>query len=414
MADEGRSQGRRPPWARRIREQRVAREWSQSQAVRALRAHSPVTLAPDSSLIRNWKRWEAGDAEPDDFYKPLIAETFGTVTASLFPAKPKSDEAHGLLAGTGMDTLEIVSRLRLSDVSPATLEALSITTDRLCSEYAYTTANDLRNEGQSWLRRITHLLDQRLTLAQHREILVLAGWVALLVGCVEYDLGDKRSAEATRRAALSVGEESQHPEITGWAYEMQAWYSLTQGDLRGVIAASDAGRAIAPTHGVSVQLAAQTAKAWARIGDRRQTEVALEQGRALLESLPYPSNLDNHFVVDPSKFDFYAMDCYRLLGEDRLAESYARQVIELGTEANGREHQPMRNAEARVTLGVVAARQGDADAAVAHGLAALEGERKSLPSLRMSSRELATIMRTRYGDDPIVRDYRARLKALGA
>lgn len=414
MADEGRDQGRRPVWARRIREQRVAREWSQSQAVRALRAHSPVTLAPDSSLVRNWKRWEAGDAEPDDFYKPLIAETFGTVTASLFPVRPRSDEAHGLLAGTGMDTLELVSRLRFSDVSPATLEALSITTDRLCGEYSSTPAKDLRAEGQAWLRRITQLLDQRLTLAQHREILVLAGWVALLVGCVEYDLGDKRSAEATRRAALSLGEESQHSEITGWAYEMQAWYSLTQGELRDVIAASDAGRAIAPTHGVAVQLSAQTAKAWARIGDRRQTEVALEHGRALLESLPYPSNLDNHFVVDPSKFDFYAMDCYRLLGEDRLAESYARQVIEQGTEASGREHQPMRTAEARVTLGVVAARQGDANAAVAHGLAALEGERKSLPSLRMSSHELATIMRTCYGDDPIVRDYRARLKALGA
>jgi hypothetical protein len=34
----------------------------------------------------------------------------------------------------------------------------------------------------------------------------------------------------------------------------------------------------------------------------------------LLESLPYPENLDHHFVVDPGKFDFYAMDCYRLVG----------------------------------------------------------------------------------------------------
>jgi len=38
--------------------------------------------------------------------------------------------------------------------------------------------------------------------------------------------------------------------------------------------------------GVAVQLAAQEAKAWARIGDRRQTEVALDQGRRLLDVLP--------------------------------------------------------------------------------------------------------------------------------
>ncbi len=35
---------------------------------------------------------------------------------------------------------------------------------------------------------------------------------------------------------------------------------------------------------------------------------ALERGRLLLDSMPYPENVENHFVVD-SKFDFYAMDC---------------------------------------------------------------------------------------------------------
>jgi hypothetical protein len=50
--------------------------------------------------------------------------------------------------------------------------------------------------------------------------------------------------------------------------------------------------------------------AW--IGDRRQVEVALDAGRRVLERLPYPDNLDNHFVVGPAKFDFYAMDCYAL------------------------------------------------------------------------------------------------------
>src|SRR5258707_14301691 len=57
------------------------------------------------------------------------------------------------------------------------------------------------------------------------------------------------------------------------------------------------------------------------------TEVALDRGRKLLEAMPYPDNLDHHFVVDPTKFDFYAMDCYRHLAEDRIAETLADEVI---------------------------------------------------------------------------------------
>ena len=102
-----------------------------------------------------------------------------------------------------------------------------------------------------------------------------------------------------------------------------------------------------------MQLFAQEAKAWARIGDHRQTEVALDKGRRLLESLPYPENLDHHFVVDPTKFDFYAMDCYRTLGEDKMAETLAEEVIQASTDFDGRERAPMRLAEARITLGVI-------------------------------------------------------------
>ncbi|MFD0541710.1 hypothetical protein ACFQY7_55815 [Actinomadura luteofluorescens] len=236
--------------------------------------------------------------------------------------------------------------------------------------------------------------------------------LALLVGCVEYDAND-RNSEATRRAALTLGEESGASEISGWAHEMRAWFSLTKGDYRGMIAAAEAGEAVASNHSVAVQLAGQRAKAWARLGDRRQTELALDQGRTLLETLPYPDNLDHHFVVDPAKFDFYSMDCYRILAtEDRLAKTYASEVLRAGTKANGVERSPMRNAEARVTLGVVAAREGDIEQAVAMGNRALEGDRKSLPSLLMVSQELADTLAGSSVDHPAVAEYLDRLRHL--
>jgi hypothetical protein len=415
----------RPGWARRIREEREARSWSQAQFVAALRMHYAATAGPDkelpgdSSMIRRVKSWEAGEHVPDDFYRPVIARAFGTVTTAIWPEPGRRDADAELLDATGLTTLEVITRLRSSTIDQATLDSLRITADRLCSEYPHLPSDQLLLEGRQWLRRITSMLDRRMTLAQHRDILAVAGLLAELVGCVEYDTADYQLAESTRRAALSLGEEAGDAEVIGWAHEMRAWFALTQGDYRGVIRAAETGEAQAPGTRAAVQLAAQRAKAWARIGDRRQVEVALDKGRTLLEAMPYPDNLDHHFVVDPAKWDFYAMDCYRLLGaardpgstENRLAQSYAQDIIRAGTGHDGTERSPMRIAEARVTLGVVSARQGDLQGAVTHGRTALAAQRQSLPSLLMVSAELAAAV-SHLGDTTAASDYLAELRYL--
>lgn len=404
----------RPAWARRIRRERTARDWSQMDAVRALRTHSNVALPADPSILRSWKRWEAGEVEPDEFHKPLIAQTFGTVTAAFFPSTRRRRASDDLIVNTGLDTLELVARIQASDVSPETLDGLRITADRLCTDYPHADSEDLATEGRLWLRRITGLLDRRLTLSQHRDVLDIAGTVTLILGCVEYDRGLRAEAEATRRAALSLGEESGDAEVMGWAQEMRAWFALTQGDYRGVIAAAETGQAMAPNSGVAVQLAAQKAKAWARIGDRRQVEVALNHGRQILEALPHPENVDHHLTVDPAKFDFYAMDCYRILGEDALARLYAEEVIASSSGLDGTGSKPMRAAEAFITLGVSAARRGELGEAVALGRRALAGERRSLPSLTMVARDLSTTLQTRYPGAPEAAEFTDELRTLTA
>jgi hypothetical protein len=177
-----------------------ARGWSQADAIRAMRAHSAKELPSTSSLLRQYKRWEAGEVTPKEFYQPIIAETFGTVTHAMFPVAPKRDADADVLAVTGMDTLELVSRLQRSDLDQATLDGLRIMADRLCSEYPFMPSDQLLVEGRSWLRRVVSFQGQRLTLNQHREILTLAGWIALLIACVEYDSGDRQAAETTRKA----------------------------------------------------------------------------------------------------------------------------------------------------------------------------------------------------------------------
>jgi hypothetical protein len=394
-----------------MRSERDARGWSQADAVRAMRAKSSHNLPTDSTLLRNWRRWESGESRPDDFYAPIIAAAFDTVTAAFFPkARPNRDDE--LLSSTGMDTLEFIGRLRMSDISSATLDAIRITAERLCCEYPFADPHELHTEGTAWLRRITSLLDGRLTLAQHREVLVLAGWVALLVGCVDYDLGRRTAAEATRRAALSLGQEADHPEIVGWGAEMAAWFAITQGNYRGAIEVAESALDNCRGMGVGVQLAAQQAKAWARIGDREAMERALERGRDILRQLDNPANLDNHFVVDAQKFDFYAMDCCRVAGDNRPAEAYARQVIRSATGLDGSVRQPMRVSEAQLTLAVVAVRDRDLELAVDEAMRAFEGKRRSLPSLLWIAGEAAREMIERYPSDPRTRTYLEQLRVL--
>ena len=140
---------------------------------------------------------------------------------------------------------------------------------------------------------------------------------------------------------------------------------------------------------MSVQLAAQAAKAWARLRNGREVEVALDRGRQILEDLaPTAMSPDDHFVIDPAKWHFYEMDAYRNMGQDALAQVYAEEVLRLGTSEFGEERSPMRNAEARLTLGVIAARAGDVDEAVSQGIRALAGGRQSIPSLAMVAQQL--------------------------
>ena len=160
-----------------------------------------------------------------------------------------------------------------------------------------------------------------------------------------------------------------------------------------MIEAAQAGQDVAPGRSVSVQLLAQEAKAWARMANHRNVNRALEKGRVLLDSLPYPERPDNHFVVEP---DFYAMDCYRLIGDDNLAEMLAREIIKNSTAFDGTNISPMRKAEAELTLGVIAARNGAVEEALAYGRNAVNIDRRSQPSLLMVGSELDHALQQRY------------------
>ncbi|WP_433224178.1 hypothetical protein [Microtetraspora malaysiensis] len=66
-------------------------------------------------------------------------------------------------------------------------------------------AATLRDRTQKRLAQVTRLLSGRITLDQHRELLVITGWLTALLGCVHSDLGEREEAETARQAAFGIG-----------------------------------------------------------------------------------------------------------------------------------------------------------------------------------------------------------------
>jgi helix-turn-helix protein len=311
-------------------------------------------------------------------------------------------------------TVELLNRVQASDTTPATLEAVHAAVVELCCAYSCTPALTLRADTHRWLKRLSALLRKPVGLKAHQQLLTDAGWLALLAGCVEYDAGMRASAEATRVAAAQLGAEAGVPEITGWACEMSAWYALTQGRYRDVLTAADRGLQAAGTAPVAVQLHAQRAKALGRLGDAAGVTGALSEASMVLDRLPAPERSDSHFAIDPTKFDVYAMDAYRLVRDDEQASEYARRAIRSGTLPDGTEVSPMRVAEARLTLAAVAARSGDLEQAVSEGVTAFLAERKSLPSLLMVGGEVEAELNARYPDEALTDRFREVVRSIRA
>jgi hypothetical protein len=246
--------------------------------------------------------------------------------------------------------------------------------------------------------------------ALRRELLVTIGWLALLLGCVHYDLGEREQAEAARQAAYQAGLQAGHGEIIAWSYEMAAWFALTEGRYHDVADYAQAGQQHAGLTNAMIQLVLQQARGQARLSQRREVHASLDHGAKLLEQLPRPEHPENHFVFDHTKWIFYAATCYTWLGDDEPAEEHARELIAYHSRPDGSSNAPMRTAMSHIDLGLIRARHGDLDEAVEHGLTAFSFDRKTEASLLSHAADLDQLLSDRYADERLADEFHQRYR----
>jgi transcriptional regulator with XRE-family HTH domain len=269
--------------------------------------------------------------------------------------------------GRPTELLELAARAEASDVSPATLDLLDTSVDQMARSYTRLPPVELLRDVRTSTRQISRLLDGRATLAQRRRLLVAAGWTALLAATLHVDLGQRDAATAARNAAGSLGRETDHDEVGAWAVEIDAWAALVDQDWPRAAALAEAGEAVAPSGSpAAAQLAMQTARATARLGDGPGVRAALHRSALAADRQSQDRPPDHHFYFDASKSELYTGTALAWLG-DPAAEDYARRAA-ASHEAAG---QRRRLATAHLDLGLVLARLGRPDEAAHCGVFAL-------------------------------------------
>jgi transcriptional regulator with XRE-family HTH domain len=306
--------------------------------------------------------------------------------------------------GGDLGLIELARRTEVSDLGGGTLELLQASADRLCRDYPTVDPRVLSGQARTRLGYVTDLLGKRVTLAQHRELLVTAGWLSALLACTCYDAGDLGAAETARRMTRQFGEHAGHGELIAWSSEIAAWYALVEGRTAQAVALCEAGLAHAGISNAAVQLTLQASRAYARLGDNRAGKM-LAAGGAVLARLPVPEHPEHHFVFDRDKFEFYTATVYTWLGtDDAAAEENAREVVARCHGPGGVIVWPTRLSTTLVNLGQIAGRRGDLDEAVGLGEESLRCGRRSAELLPRAA-ELERRLAARYGAERLVNEY---------
>jgi len=189
---------------------------------------------------QEWNEWERRGTGPS---------TVTTLPPAELTRAPDQLADVGFLEAASdgaVEAMELARYAAVPGVGSGTLESIDRAVDRLCRDYPNTMPALLAPRVQRKLRYIRQLLAGRLTLAEHRHLVVASGWLSLLLACLQFDLGDREAAEATRDAALQLGREGGHEEIMGWSFELLAWFALVDGNYRDTINLAEAGLTIAP------------------------------------------------------------------------------------------------------------------------------------------------------------------------
>jgi len=360
----------------------------------------------DKALI---SRYRSGQQQPSLRMAQLLDDALGAggQLAAARRAEPPVDQ--GAALDDEIAALELARRATASDAGSATVEGLEEVVDRLAIAYPGTPPGQLLPRVRRHLCYVTTLLDARATLAERRRLLTAGGWLSLLAATCMIDLGMRDAAAAHLATAAQLARETGHAELAAWCLETRAWQVLTDGEYRQAAAISQGAQRVAPAgSSARIQATAQEGRAWARLGDTRQTYASMSRVETLVSPLPVPENPEHHYRYDPAKSEAYIATTLAWIC-DPAAERYARQVLSRIESTPDGPRRPRRAASARLDLALALAATGRLDEAAGTALDAVRS-RLLVPPNYWRAEEVITAVAAH--DEPGARELRAAYREM--
>ncbi|MEU6989174.1 helix-turn-helix transcriptional regulator [Streptomyces sp. NPDC046465] len=326
----------------------------------------------------------SGKQAPSAELIQAVNELLG-LSLTVEEASPHDDE---------MDAWELVRRVQASDVGAATLSRLERTFDDLAMAYPKADPDDLLRKVRRHSGYVGKLLDAKKTLAEHRRLLTVGGWLCLLGATLHIDLKQEGAAMARLQSAAALAHEAAVSEIEAWCFETDAWRVLTDGDYVRALELSRVAQAAAPPGSSAlIQATAQEGRAHARLGNRQETYSAIGRVQAFSAAVGTPESPEHHYRYDPAKSLSYTATTLAWLG-DVAAEPYAREVIKRLCPSDNAAFWPRRVASANIDLALVLVTEDRLDeACVSAQRAILSG--KVVPSNHWRALEIVTAVEAR-------------------
>jgi tetratricopeptide (TPR) repeat protein len=307
-----------------------------------------------------------------------------------------------LPSSAGADTVRAYTRQAAStEVEPSDVEALDLAVHRIGANYSATPPKDLWPIVAAHRNHAFLLLNRRHTLREGRELARHAGMLSVILAWTAHDLGQRELLDALCDDAWEQGHQAGAYEVAAWAEDVRATDALYSGRPLDALTAATRGLAVAPRNGNAViRLAAQVARAYARLGDTDSYVQAAARANSYRERLPLLAS--GLFAVDSVRITSYEASSWGWLGNHDKARTAATEAIEHYASAPCQA--PTRLAIARLDLAFAHAELGAPDAAIAVARQSLVGN-PPVRSVHNRVDQLTRHLMRRYPALPLISEF---------
>lgn len=343
--------------------------------------------------ISEYEAWPQRGSRPTVHILALLARVYGTVPRALLgedelPLLPESErlvldqlppaeeDAAVPPPESGLSAAAVRAAARASgahaefaevtEVGAITLEQLDHDVVELARTSILTQPAEIFGELVRVRDRVFGLLGRRAHPAQQSHLYLLAGQTCGLLANASMELGCYGAAAEQSRAAWVYAEIIGHNGLKGWLRGTQALIAFWSGNPREAAHLAKAGREHV-RHGTGfVRLCNIESRAWAHLGDVRETQKVIGMGHHARDHSTEPDELHDlvggEFGFDEARQSFCNAGAWVQVGKPVLAIEAAERALRLyATDAErGRRYGGEASTRLEMTDGYLAMRELDA------------------------------------------------------